>query len=106
MVTFGKFKFGFIGQGFHPWTPPKGLLKKSLWNLQNFQKGLFINAFLKVLEGGLGGTSFKKFLPAVLPQTAIFPIMQSDSVSRKEGDSTYEHDNRAAPSAPQHPLLW
>jgi hypothetical protein len=26
---------------------------------------------LKVLEGGLGGTSFKKFLPAASPETAI-----------------------------------
>jgi hypothetical protein len=29
-------------QGFHPCTPLKGLLKKSLKNLQNFKKALFI----------------------------------------------------------------
>jgi hypothetical protein len=39
------FKFGFVVQGLCPCTPPKGLLKKSLWNLQNFQKGIFENAF-------------------------------------------------------------
>ena len=36
------FKFGFVGQGFHPCTPPKNFLKKVLWNLKNFQK-LLIN---------------------------------------------------------------
>ena len=44
------FKFGFVGQG-HCMpsklggTPPKNFLKKVLWNLKNFQKGIFENAF-------------------------------------------------------------
>jgi hypothetical protein len=39
------FKFGFVGQGLCPCTPPKNFLKKVLWNLKNFQKGIFENAF-------------------------------------------------------------
>jgi hypothetical protein len=60
------FKFGFVGQGFHPCTPLKPFLKEGFKNPKNFQKGLFINHFLKVLEGGLGGTSSKKFPPGAL----------------------------------------
>ena len=41
---------GFIGQGFHPCTPPRTFLKKGSWNSQNFKKGIFINIFLKVLK--------------------------------------------------------
>ena len=40
-----SFKFGFVGQGLCPWTPPKNFLKEVLWNLKNFQKGIFENAF-------------------------------------------------------------
>jgi len=45
---------GFGVQGLCPCTPLKVLLKKFLKNPQNFQKGLFINIFLKVLEKGSG----------------------------------------------------
>ena len=55
-----SFKLQFIGQGLCPWTPPKNFLKKVLWNLKNFQKGLFINVFLKVLEGCPEGNFFQE----------------------------------------------
>ena len=41
-------------------TPPKNFLKKVLWNLKNFQKWLFINIFLKVLEGSPEGNFFQE----------------------------------------------
>ena len=51
-------------EGASPLDPPlKPFLKEGFKNPKNFQKDIFINSFLKVLEGGLGGTSFKKFLP-------------------------------------------
>jgi hypothetical protein len=34
------FKFGFIGQGRCPCTPPRTFLKKGSWNSKNFQKNI------------------------------------------------------------------
>jgi hypothetical protein len=43
-------KLGFIGQGFHPCTPPMKLAmqaspKEVSWNFKNFQKHIFFNGF-------------------------------------------------------------
>ena len=49
-------------QGFHPCTPLKPFLKEGFKNPKNFQKLIF-DSFLKVLERGMGETSFKGFHP-------------------------------------------
>jgi hypothetical protein len=54
---------GLQGRGERP-PAAKNLFEKRFLELQKLSKTLINIIFLKVLEGGLGGTSFKKFLPA------------------------------------------
>jgi hypothetical protein len=52
--------------GASPLHPTKELFEKSSLESQKLSKNIDKYDFLKVLEGGLGGTSFKKFLPVAL----------------------------------------
>jgi hypothetical protein len=71
-------KFGFIEGALPPRPPPKNFLKKVLWNLKNFKKGLFNNTFLKVLgvkplfQKGLAGS---RGWPLALPAKPEFKIL-------------------------------
>jgi hypothetical protein len=53
--------------GVSPLHPTKNLFEKRFLELQKLSKNIDKYIFLKVLEGGLGGTSFKKFPPAAPP---------------------------------------
>jgi hypothetical protein len=50
-----------------PLHPTRNPFEKGFLDFLKLSKNIDKYIFLKVLEGGLGGTSFKKFLPAAPP---------------------------------------
>jgi hypothetical protein len=55
-----------------PLDPTRNPFEKGFLDFLKLSKRvIYQHLFLKVLEGGLGGTSFKKFLPVAPLQTAI-----------------------------------
>ena len=65
-------------------TPTKELFEKSSLESQKLSKRIIYQSFLKVLKGGLGETSSKKFppgAPLAPPQTQIYPFPNKTPLS-------------------------
>jgi hypothetical protein len=60
-----------LSRGLAPSTPTRNPFEKGFLDFLKLSKRHTYQFFLKVLEGGLGGTSFKKFLPVAPLQTEI-----------------------------------